>query len=221
MSMRPSVFLLGLVMAASLAACGNHDPEQSARDAGLIPQEAEPLIAAAKQEAITNPYLRAVKESLANARNVKFPDPPTMPDYSRFFDTESVSAYRGWDIDRIDARSYDTLTDSLNAIMQRMGPGTAEDFDRVTKYILMSVTKDPAIAKKAVGGGQISDEEILQIVQSYLHGRTPKEVTQLAERMFNAAQNRRSSAQGGAGMPVAAPDGASGPFDYPSTLPEG
>lgn len=211
---------LPLVAVFFLAACSGHDPEQSAREAGLIPQEAEPLITAVKHEAITNPYLRAVKESLADARNVKFPDPPPMPDYSRFFDTESLSSYRGWNTDRVDARSYDTLTQSLNAIMERMGPETAQEFDRVTKYILMSVTKDPAIAKKAVGGVQISDQEILQIVQSYLHGRTPKEVTELAERMFNSAQATRAR-QGGARMPVAPPEGASNAFDYPRAIPGG
>lgn len=206
--MRHTCLLLAIT--AILSGCGtSSSSEQAARDAGLLPADVDDVLAAPAAEPITNPYLRATRDALSTVSDRSFPAPPDKPDYAALFAVPSQSGYAGWDRDRIDASSYDALTNSLNAILQRMAPSEAQAFDRVVKYVLMNVTKDPMIAKKAVGGGQVSDQEILQVMQSYVDQRTPRQVTELAARIYQM-QQRQAPGGGNAPAAPALPDFAGG-----------
>lgn len=180
-----------------LTACAERDPELAARAAGLIPEKAEVAALVADAEAITNPYLRDVKSALSTADHIEFPTLAAAPDFEALaarYGQAAQSAYRGWETDKLNAATFDTLTESLNGIIQRMGPEEGKEFDRVVKYVLMHVSKDPLIAKKSMTSSQISDAEILTIVQSYVHDRTPRELTEMAERFMLADQRTKESA---------------------------
>lgn len=193
---------ISLVVLTVLAGCQRQDPEALARAQGLVPPEVD-------LSAPTGPakppgtdtrlgQMLALSNEYADATLPRLPPPPRLS-YAEFV---SRSSYNGWETDRIDASSFDSLTNSLNAILQKMVPTEAEDFDRVVKYVLMQVTRDPMVAKKAVGGGQMSDSDLLRAIQSYVHDRTPRDITNLAEQFYKRqqAQQQGSGNRGGSAM---------------------
>ena len=181
-----------LVAMALLAACSRTDPEQLAVREGLAPPPVNPDAPVSRVKPSADSRLGkmlAVSPQYAGARMPLPPPPPSFETMSQY------TGYDGWESDRVDATSFDALTNSLNVIMQKMGPILSEDFDRVVKYVLLQVPKDPMVARAAAGGGKMSDAELLQTIQSYVHGRTPREITDLAQQMYERQQAQQKSPQ--------------------------
>ena len=177
------------VLVLGLAGCQRDTADAAAKRAGLAPPDVDLTQLPATVPDPNSPmgvFLSVMQEY----KDFELPKPPPLPNFD-VVEKRAVS-YNGWTVERIDGTSFDTLTNSLNGILQRMPPDLAQDFDRVVKYILMQVTKDPMVAKKAATGQQISDAELLTLVQSYLHARSPAEIVELAEQM--KAREQRTSA---------------------------
>lgn len=124
----------------------------------------------------------------ANDR-ITVPAPPPPSTFRR------GSSYDGWETDRIDASSFDALTNSVNAILARMSQEDGQNFDRIVKYLLLQATKDPSLARKAATGQQPSDAELLRIIQSYLDQRTPAELLVLAQTYANREEAESAAGQ--------------------------
>jgi hypothetical protein len=195
---------VAVALALALGGCAPAAPDAAVDTSGLVPVPVDDVLAPVAvpvEEPITNPYLRATKAALHRVSDTPFPAPPPPLDYAALFADAAQPRYAGWDTDRLDASSYEALTNSVNAILERMPEKQAKDFDRLVKYVLMNTTRDPFVAKKAVGGGQVSDAEILQVIQSYLHERTPREVAELARRLYESQQRGKRPGGNAAAVP--------------------
>lgn len=194
------------------AACTQHSAEQEAQADGLTPVDVAPVAAApiVSTPPIISAYLRSIHDQLPSARQQPLPTVPPRPNYDalRQMIARTPSTYTGWTTDRIDASSFDSLTNSVNAIYQKMGPEAAEQFDRIIKFVMMNVTRNPLVAKKAATGDKVSDQELLQLTQSYLDGRTPAQVTELAERLL-ASQQPSAAQAASPGFAVSVPSNSS------------
>lgn len=187
---------LALVALVVLAGCSRSSPEQMARQRGLLPPAAsapaeDPLSAASTEEgAPEDSPLAQELRLLAEYPKAELPPLPPMPTLDL---TDSAgSTYDGWTTDVIDASSFDALTNSLNSIMSRMPEDLAVHFDKLVKYVLMQVTKDPMVARKAAVGQPVSDAELLRLTQNYVDGRTPADILQMAQDI-EAKQSRAAA----------------------------
>lgn len=178
--------------------CSSSTPDKVALDRGLTLPEV-----AVGEVAIVPPspdsLLGQVLAGLPAQQGATLPPMPPMPVYD-IQDMVKRSSYSGWETDRIDASTYDSLTNSLNAILAKMMPDDAESFDKVVKYVLMQVTRDPLVAKKAATVGKVSDAEILQAIQSTLHQRSPRNVFELADKYMQRSDT--PSAPGGSAAQI-------------------
>lgn len=176
-----SRLVAALAVAAMLTACQGKSPSEAALATGLIP----PQVDLASNLPTTPPDPESPMGVLLlvtrDYQHMQLPEPPPLPDMRAM--QRRMPAYPGWDTDRVDGSSFDAITNSVNGILQRMPPDLAEDFDRVIKYIMMQVTKDPLVAKKAATGQPVSDAELLTLVQSYIGGQTPRDIVELAAQM--------------------------------------
>ena len=186
------VLLLATCLTAALCGCHRQDPMTLAREQGFLPPEVDPDAPVSKRKPGLDTRLGQMLALSAQYEGAELPPLPPPP---RYEDIATGSSYTGWETDRIDASSFDNLTDSLNAILQKMGPVVGADFDKVFKYVLMQVPRDPLVARAAAGGGKMSDAQLLQAIQSYVHDRTPREVTELAEQMSQRQAAQQGSAK--------------------------
>jgi hypothetical protein len=179
---------LPLTIALLLVAtgCARQAPDAVARERGLMPATVDITRDLPEAPPDPNSPLGIQLRLLANYPEPVVPQLPPMPRIDRV--QSGAVSYTGWKTEVIDASSFDALTNSLNGIMQRMPPDLAMDFDRLVKYVLLQVTKDPLIAKKAATSQPVSDAELLRLVQNYLDGRTPEDVLLMAQQI-NAREN--------------------------------
>ncbi len=175
---------------------------------GLLPPPTDTSsVAAPIEPPLSGTSMRELYE-LARAHandRISVPEPPPPTAF------QQSGGYGGWETDRIDASSFDALTNSVNAILAKMSPEDGQNFDKIVKYLLLQATKDPSLAGKAATGQQPSDEELLRIIQSYLDRRTPVEALMMAKMFADreeaqpaAAPQRRRS---GLAMPAVSPYG--------------
>lgn len=174
-----------ILIALLLVGCNQRPAAEVANESGLTlpPLHADVVPDDEEVEPAPGTLLAELREAIKHQEKTPYLQmpPPARPieQTVKLYGTR----YPGWETDRIDASSFEALTASLNQIISKMPPAIAQDFDRVVKYVLMQSTKDPLVAKKAAIGGQVSDQELLMLVQSYMDGRSPSDVVVLAEQM--------------------------------------
>lgn len=193
-------------VALALGACTGETPsaQDLARSRGLLPAAVPNTPLNAPPVQIMNPGLRAMHLALQDPSKLEVPKPPELHDYSYLLTKRPASTYRGWNTDRVDASTFETLTTSLNTIYAKMGPEMAADFDAMIKVITLNLGKHPLVAKKAVSGGAVTDEELLDVARSFLHQRTPYEIAATATAMLQA-QRQQSPMPQAMPMPASAP----------------
>lgn len=98
-----------------------------------------------------------------------------------------------WVTERVNATTFDTLTDSILAIQAKMPREDAELFDRGVKFMLAQITTQPMMVRAAGSGIMPSDREILDALKPLVHNKSPALIVKEAYEL-DAAQKKAASA---------------------------
>lgn len=189
------------IVIGGLTGCVESDPRSLAAERGLVPPVVHEAATMARPINPTSRFGQMIA-AIGGHSVTSLPTPPPTPNIRL---DQVTSSYQGWETDRIDASTYDALTSSVNDILHRMGEPHARNFDRIFKYVMLQVTKSPMVAQKAANGEPMSDAELLAAIRGYVHGRTPRQITEMAERLQSIDQATAGRSGPGMGRPSVFP----------------